>query len=69
LEKNGVETRPLFSCIPTQQPSFEYLKDEYLGKLPNAEYLGKNGFYIGCHQFLNEEDLEYIIESFKKNLA
>jgi CDP-6-deoxy-D-xylo-4-hexulose-3-dehydrase len=52
LEKKGIETRPLFGCIPTHQPSYDYLKREYEGKLPNADYIGKNGFYIGCHQYL-----------------
>jgi len=64
LEKCGIETRPLFGCIPTQQPAYAYLKEEYKGKLPNAEYLGMNGFYIGCHQYLTEENLEYVVRSF-----
>jgi len=68
LEKEGIETRPLFSCIPTQQPSYDKYKKEYKDKLPNAEYLGNNGFYIGCHQFLEEEDLEYIISKFREIL-
>ena len=33
-----------------------------------ADYIGKNGFYIGCHQYLEEEDLEHIVEVFKKIL-
>jgi dTDP-4-amino-4,6-dideoxygalactose transaminase len=66
LEKRGVETRPLFGCIPTQQPAYAHLKEEYNGKLPNAEYIGRNAFYIGCHQYLEEEDLEYIVRSFRE---
>lgn len=68
LEKNGVETRPLFGCIPTQQPAYSYLKEKYEGKLPNAEYIGMNGFYIGCHQYITEEDIDYIIKNFKNIL-
>ncbi len=64
LEERGIETRPLFGCIPTQQPAFEYMKEEYENKLPNAEYLGKNAFYIGCHQYLEQDDLDYIIDVF-----
>ena len=64
LESKGIETRPLFGCIPTQQPSFADLKQEYAGKLPNAEEIGKNGFYIGCHQYLDKDDLDYIVKSF-----
>lgn len=64
LESKGIETRSLFGCIPTQQPAYKDLKKEYEGKLPNAEYVGKNGFYIGCHQYLDKDDLDYIIKSF-----
>lgn len=65
LEKMGVENRPLFGCIPTQQPAFRHLKEQYDGKLPNAEYLGANGFYIGIHQYLCQDDLDYIMSSFE----
>jgi len=65
LEEAGIETRPLFGCIPLQQPVYGYLKEKYKGRLPNAEYIGLNGFYIGCHQFLRKSDLNYIIEIFK----
>lgn len=68
LEEAGIETRPLFGCIPTQQPAYGYLKKEYEGRLPHADYIGKNGFYIGCHQYLEEEDLKYIVEIFQNIL-
>ncbi|MDI6892102.1 MAG: DegT/DnrJ/EryC1/StrS family aminotransferase [Actinomycetota bacterium] len=68
LEKNGVETRPLFGCIPTQQPAYNYLKQEYKGKLSNAGYIGKSGFYVGCHQYLKREHLDHIVEAFNKIL-
>ena len=64
LEEKGIETRPLFGCIPTQQPAYSYLKEEYKDKLPVANYLGKNGFYIGCHQYLEQEDLDYVTDIF-----
>lgn len=64
LEELGVETRPLFGCIPTQQPAFKYLKEVYEGRLPNAEYIGRNSFYIGCHQYITREDLDYIVWAF-----
>jgi CDP-6-deoxy-D-xylo-4-hexulose-3-dehydrase len=68
LEERGIETRPLFGCVPTQQPAYGYLKGRYKGRLPNAEYVGLNGFYIGCHQYLTEKDLDYIIRTFKSVL-
>lgn len=64
LAKNNVESRPLFGCIPTQQPAYSYLKDEYAGKLPEAEFIGTNGFYIGCHQYIEKEDIKIIEAAF-----
>jgi len=64
LERRGIESRPLFGCIPTQQPAYHYLKDKYKGKLPIAEFVGSNGFYIGCHQYLAQEDLDYVVKAF-----
>ena len=62
LENRGIETRPLFGCIPTQQPAYAHLKAQYEGKLPNADYLGRHAFYVGCHQYLGEDDLGYMAE-------
>jgi dTDP-4-amino-4,6-dideoxygalactose transaminase len=66
LENRGVETRPLFGCIPTQQPAFNYLKKQYEEKLPVADYVGANGFYIGCHQYITDNDIEHIGKSFEE---
>ncbi|MEI7640412.1 MAG: DegT/DnrJ/EryC1/StrS family aminotransferase [bacterium] len=65
LEKKGIETRPLFGSIPTQQPSFCGYKEEYKGKLPHADYVGSNGFYIGCHQYITDEEIEYVGKAFE----
>ena len=69
LSEKGIESRPLFGSIPTQQPAYNYLKKEYEEKLPTANRIGKNGFYIGCHQYLNKEELDYTIESIKEILS
>jgi dTDP-4-amino-4,6-dideoxygalactose transaminase len=67
LEKNGIETRSLFSSIPTQCKGFEFLGYK-LGDFPNAEFVGKNGLHIGVHQDLNEEHTDYFIEKVKEFL-
>lgn len=69
LEAEGVENRPLFGCIPTQQPAYGYLKESYKGKLTHADNIGRNGFYIGCHQYLDNDDLDYVVGIFKKILG
>jgi len=67
LEKNGIETRSLFSSIPTQCKGFEFLGYK-LGDFPNAEFIGRNGLHIGVHQDLNEEHIDYFIEKVKEFL-
>jgi dTDP-4-amino-4,6-dideoxygalactose transaminase len=66
LLKLNVESRPLFGCIPTRQPAYKEYKEQYKGKLPNAEYLSDNGFYIACHQYLSQDDLDCIVNAFKE---
>ena len=67
LEREGVETRTIFSFIPNQL-AYSYLKPEYKGMLSTAEYIYNHGFYIGCHQYLEDEDLEQIYTIFKNVL-
>jgi CDP-6-deoxy-D-xylo-4-hexulose-3-dehydrase len=69
LESEGIETRPLFGCIPVHQPAFAHMRKKYQGRLPNAEYIGANGFYIGCHQYLEDDDLQHVSEAFDKAIA
>lgn len=58
LERNGIETRYLFPLLqqPVYRRLFPGLEDEY----PVAKNLAENGFFIGCHQKLNQEDMNYI---------
>lgn len=60
LEKNGVDARTLFSSIPTQCGGYEFL-GYTPGDFPNAEYIGRNGFHIGVHQDVEEEDIDWFI--------
>jgi dTDP-4-amino-4,6-dideoxygalactose transaminase len=66
LTEAGIESRPLFGSVPTQQPAYAHLKARYEGKVPKADYFGSRGFYIGCHQFMPQEQLDYVITSFGK---
>lgn len=68
LEEEGVESRPLFSCVPTQEPAYAHLKGRYEGQLPHAEFLGRHAFYVGCHQYLERDDLDYMAEVFHRIL-
>lgn len=68
LEKHDIDTRSLFSSIPTQCPGFEFLGYE-LGEFPNAEYIGESGVHIGVHQGIEEEHIRYFISIVEKFLT
>ncbi len=65
LEKNGIETRPLFSGNITRHPAFEKSKYRISGELTEADYITKHSFWISCHNHLSKADLRYIIKIFK----
>jgi len=67
LEKKGIETRTLFSSMPTQCPGFAFLGYR-LGQFPNAEYMGKNGIHIGVHQDLGLEEMDYLLDTLEQFL-
>jgi dTDP-4-amino-4,6-dideoxygalactose transaminase len=65
LEQRGVETRPAFGCIPTQQPAYRWMGHRE-GEFPGAEYVGSRGFYIGCHQNITDDDAAYVVDVFEE---
>jgi len=67
LEKNSIETRDLFSSMPTQCPGFSFLGYKQ-GDFPNAEFIGNNGLHIGVHQDLGREHIDYFIRTVEKFL-
>jgi dTDP-4-amino-4,6-dideoxygalactose transaminase len=58
LEQNGIETREMLPL--TNQPCYKGMWKEK--DYPVAQNINKNGFYVGCHQELNNEDMVYIAE-------
>jgi dTDP-4-amino-4,6-dideoxygalactose transaminase len=68
LEKNEIDTRSLFSSMPTQCPGFGYLGHN-LGDFPNAEYIGDNGLHIGIHQDMGKRELDYVLDVLRKFLS
>ena len=63
LEKRGVEARPMFGCIPAQQPAYAEYKEECAGMLPISDWFGQQGFYVGCHQYLTNSHIERIAKT------
>ena len=71
MEKKGIDTRDLFSSMPTQCPGYSFLGHK-TGYFPNAEYIGKNGIHIGVHQDIGRQECDYIlntIETFLSEIA
>ena len=60
LEENQIETRDMMPLInqPVYIKLFSLLEDDY----PIAKWINQNGFYIGCHQYLKGEELEYVVD-------
>lgn len=68
LEKQGIDTRNLFSSMPTQCPGFSFLGYK-IGDFPSAEYIGDNGIHIGVHQDLGKKECDYFINTVEKFLS
>jgi CDP-4-dehydro-6-deoxyglucose reductase, E1 len=47
LSEAGVETRPIVAGNFTKNPVIKYIPHEIRGSLDNADYIDKNGFFIG----------------------
>ena len=62
LEKNNIQTRPIFSGNILRHPAFKHLisKRNNVNKFLNSDYIMKNGILIGCHQGLKIKDIKYI---------
>ena len=62
LEKNKIQTRPIFSGNILRHPAFSSLisKRNKLNSFRNSDYIMKNGLLIGCHQGLKKKDVNLI---------
>ena len=68
MEKKGIDTRNLFSSMPTQCPGYSFLGHK-IGDFPNAEYVGENGIHIGVHQDIGREECDYILNTVETFLS
>jgi perosamine synthetase len=62
LESNGIETRDLLPLLnqPIYQKLFGDLEPEY----PVSRWLNQGGFYIGCHQYIDDAAIQYVTDKF-----
>lgn len=59
LEKNGIETRPLFSGMH-HQPCLKKAGCDCAGDYPVTDYLTENGLYLPSASSLSEDDIRYV---------
>ncbi len=68
LDKHDIDTRDLFSSMPTQCPGFAFLGLRQ-GDFPHAEFIGNNGLHIGVHQDIHQEHIDYVMKTIKDFIA
>src|SRR5208282_1166967 len=71
LEKVGVETRPILTGNILSQPAYSEIRHRVVGKLKQTQLILNNGFIVGLHPSLSDEDVYYVkaqFESFFQNL-
>jgi CDP-4-dehydro-6-deoxyglucose reductase, E1 len=69
LAARGVETRPFLAGNPLRQPAYRGARIRAPGPLPGADYLVRNGFFLGLHPALEEGDLAEVLAAFEAFLA
>ena len=60
LEKNNIETRDMLPVL--DQPAYKGMFN--IEDFPVSQWIKKYGFYIGCHQYITDSEVKYIIEKF-----
>jgi CDP-6-deoxy-D-xylo-4-hexulose-3-dehydrase len=62
LTKNNVEIRPIVAGNFTKNEVLKYFDYELYGEMANAEYIDKNGFFVGNHHFDIRDKIDYLYE-------
>lgn len=63
LENLNIETRDIMPLI--NQPIYRRLFGDLEQDYPVAKWINNNGFYIGCHSYMTDQEVEFIIEAFR----
>ena len=61
LDSNKIQWKRNFGSIPTQHKAYEFMGHK-VGDFPNAEYIGDFGIHIGTHHYMQQEDVDRIID-------
>jgi CDP-6-deoxy-D-xylo-4-hexulose-3-dehydrase len=61
IEKN-IEVRPIVAGNFTKNEVLKYFNYELCGEMINAEYIDKNGFFVGNHHFDIRDKIDFLTE-------
>lgn len=65
FEQHGIQTRPIFSGNVLRHPVFRDIVEWQEDQFPNADYVMEHGVLLGIHQGMNDEQIEYVKQTFK----
>jgi CDP-6-deoxy-D-xylo-4-hexulose-3-dehydrase len=63
LTKENIEIRPIVAGNFTKNEVLKYFDYELYGEMTNAEYIDKNGFFVGNHHFDIRDKIDYLNEA------
>lgn len=62
LEANGIDCRPIVTGDFTKNEVLRFFDYEIFGEMKNAQYLDKNGFFVGNHQVTLTEEIKHLYD-------
>jgi perosamine synthetase len=67
LENLNIETRDLLPLLnqPIYRRIFGQVEDQY----PVARWVNQSGFYIGCHYYMTDDEVEFVVQAFHEFFA
>ena len=60
LTQANIDTRPIVAGNFARKEVVQWFDYEIQGKLPNADFIDRQGFFVGNHQFDIKDKLEYL---------
>ena len=63
MEEHGIETRDILPLI--NQPFYVERFGNLEARLPVARWINHNGFYLACHQQVEEPDLDFMVDTIR----
>ncbi len=64
LNAHGIETRDMMPL--TNQPIIRQKLGDLEARFPHAARINQCGFYVGCHQRLEPDDVDYVVDVFHR---